>query len=69
MLIIAATDNDTVNTQVFEAAEQHNIFVNVVDDQPKCRFIFPLSWIEIQSPLPFPVQELRRYWLADYGKS
>lgn len=41
MLIIAATDNDTVNTQVFEAAEQHNIFVNVVDDQPKCRFIFP----------------------------
>ncbi|MEO2267713.1 siroheme synthase CysG [Pseudoalteromonas sp. YIC-656] len=41
MLVIAATDNDEVNAQVHQAAEQRNIFVNVVDDQPKCSFIFP----------------------------
>nr|WP_216628428.1 siroheme synthase CysG [Pseudoalteromonas caenipelagi] len=41
MLVIAATDNDTVNNQVFELANERNIFVNVVDDQPKCTFIFP----------------------------
>lgn len=41
MLVIAATDSDHVNSDVFEQAEQHNLFVNVVDDQPKCTFIFP----------------------------
>ncbi|MFY8274423.1 siroheme synthase CysG [Pseudoalteromonas sp. SSDWG2] len=41
MLVIAATDNDIVNAQVHDAAQQRNIFVNVVDDQPKCSFIFP----------------------------
>ena len=41
MLVIAATDSDQVNSDVFEQAEQHNLFVNVVDDQPKCSFIFP----------------------------
>ncbi|CCQ11520.1 Siroheme synthase / Precorrin-2 oxidase [Pseudoalteromonas luteoviolacea B = ATCC 29581] len=41
MLVIAATDNDQVNAEVFAAAEAKNIFVNVVDDQPKCSFIFP----------------------------
>jgi uroporphyrin-III C-methyltransferase/precorrin-2 dehydrogenase/sirohydrochlorin ferrochelatase len=41
MLVIAATDNDAVNQAVFESAEAQNIFVNVVDDQPKCSFIFP----------------------------
>jgi uroporphyrin-III C-methyltransferase/precorrin-2 dehydrogenase/sirohydrochlorin ferrochelatase len=41
MLVIAATDIEAVNHQVFELANQHNIFVNVVDDQPKCSFIFP----------------------------
>jgi uroporphyrin-III C-methyltransferase/precorrin-2 dehydrogenase/sirohydrochlorin ferrochelatase len=40
-LVIAATDSDTVNKAVFEAANNKNIFVNVVDDQPKCSFIFP----------------------------
>lgn len=40
-LIIAATDLESVNKAVFDTAEAHNIFVNVVDDQPKCRFIFP----------------------------
>ncbi|TQF72367.1 siroheme synthase CysG [Pseudoalteromonas luteoviolacea] len=41
MLIIAATDNEAVNKAVFDAANNQNIFVNVVDDQPKCGFIFP----------------------------
>ncbi|WP_440056180.1 siroheme synthase CysG [Pseudoalteromonas sp. T1lg65] len=41
MLVIAATDIDAVNAQVAELAEANNIFVNVVDDQPKCSFIFP----------------------------
>lgn len=41
MLVIAATDNETVNQAVFDAANAQNIFVNVVDDQPKCGFIFP----------------------------
>nr|WP_181447821.1 MULTISPECIES: siroheme synthase CysG [Pseudoalteromonas] len=41
MLVIAATDIDSVNKDVFELANARNIFVNVVDDQPKCSFIFP----------------------------
>ena len=41
MLVIAATDLEDVNAQVFELADARNIFVNVVDDQPKCSFIFP----------------------------
>lgn len=41
LLVIAATDNDDVNAAVFEAANQRNILVNTVDDQPKCGFIFP----------------------------
>ncbi|MDB2355927.1 siroheme synthase CysG [Pseudoalteromonas sp.] len=41
MLVIAATDNDAVNNTVFELANAKNVFVNVVDDQPKCTFIFP----------------------------
>lgn len=40
-LVIAATDNEAVNQAVFDAAEAQNLFVNVVDDQPKCSFIFP----------------------------
>lgn len=41
MLVIAATDINAVNEAVFDAANERNIFVNVVDDQPKCTFIFP----------------------------
>ncbi len=41
MLVIAATDRDEVNNNVFELANARNLFVNVVDDQPKCTFIFP----------------------------
>ncbi|WP_405602725.1 MULTISPECIES: siroheme synthase CysG [unclassified Pseudoalteromonas] len=41
MLVIAATDRDEVNNNVFELANARNVFVNVVDDQPKCTFVFP----------------------------
>lgn len=41
LLVIAATDNDTVNAAVYDAATARNMLVNTVDDQPKCGFIFP----------------------------
>lgn len=41
LLVIAATDDEQVNQAVYQAAEARQILVNTVDDQPKCRFIFP----------------------------
>ncbi|MEQ4530340.1 MAG: siroheme synthase CysG [Mixta sp.] len=40
-LVIAATDDSALNAQVFTAANQRRLLANVVDDQPKCSFIFP----------------------------
>ncbi|WJV61783.1 siroheme synthase CysG [Pectobacteriaceae bacterium CE70] len=40
-LVIAATDDTELNAVVFDAANRHQLLVNVVDDQPKCSFIFP----------------------------
>ena len=40
-LVIAATDDSVLNARVFDAANQRYRLVNVVDDQPKCTFIFP----------------------------
>jgi uroporphyrin-III C-methyltransferase/precorrin-2 dehydrogenase/sirohydrochlorin ferrochelatase len=40
-LVIAATDDATVNRRVFDAANARHRLVNVVDDQPLCSFIFP----------------------------
>ncbi|WNN43511.1 MULTISPECIES: siroheme synthase CysG [Winslowiella] len=40
-LVIAATDDSALNARVFEAASQRHLLANVVDDQPKCSFIFP----------------------------
>ncbi|MEE3652369.1 MULTISPECIES: siroheme synthase CysG [unclassified Brenneria] len=40
-LVIAATDDAELNAAVSEAANQRHLLVNVVDDQPKCSFIFP----------------------------
>ena len=40
-LVIAATDDNALNAQVFDAANARHKLVNVVDDQPKCSFIFP----------------------------
>jgi len=40
-LVIAATDDSELNARVFDAANQRHLLANVVDDQPKCSFIFP----------------------------
>ncbi|VFS49094.1 Siroheme synthase [Budvicia aquatica] len=40
-LVIAATNNSTLNAQVFQAANQRRRLVNVVDDPARCSFIFP----------------------------
>ncbi|MGM3192623.1 siroheme synthase CysG [Dickeya dadantii subsp. dieffenbachiae] len=48
-LVIAATDDAALNATVFEEANRRQLLANVVDDQPKCSFIFP-SLID-RSPL------------------
>ncbi|CRH30551.1 siroheme synthase CysG [Pantoea ananatis] len=40
-LVIAATDDNALNAQVYDEANACHKLVNVVDDQPKCSFIFP----------------------------
>jgi len=40
-LVIAATDDSALNGLVYEAANRRHLLANVVDDQPKCSFIFP----------------------------
>lgn len=40
-LIIAATNNQTVNKEIFEEAQQRGILVNVVDDPVLCTFFAP----------------------------
>ncbi len=40
-LVIAATDDDDLNALVHQAATAQQIWVNTVDDQSKCEFIFP----------------------------
>lgn len=40
-LAISATDDRSVNAQVWEEAQERNIPVNVVDDTPHCNFIAP----------------------------
>jgi uroporphyrin-III C-methyltransferase/precorrin-2 dehydrogenase/sirohydrochlorin ferrochelatase len=49
MLVIAATNDRSVNRQVSELARTHNIPVNVVDDPELCSFIMPA--IMDRSPL------------------
>ncbi|HDH9217894.1 TPA: uroporphyrinogen-III C-methyltransferase [Escherichia coli] len=41
MLVIVATDDSELNQQVYFDAQARHIFVNVVDSQPQCSFIFP----------------------------
>ncbi|TKI08837.1 siroheme synthase CysG [Martelella alba] len=40
-LVIAATNDPALNAEVSAAADKRCLLVNVVDDQPKCSFIFP----------------------------
>ncbi|PKB81798.1 MAG: hypothetical protein BZY88_05725 [SAR202 cluster bacterium Io17-Chloro-G9] len=40
-LAVAATNVRSVNQQIFQEAERHNVLLNVVDDTPLCTFIAP----------------------------
>lgn len=40
-LVIAATDDSALNAEVYRCADARQILANVVDDQPRCSFIFP----------------------------
>lgn len=40
-LVIAATNDTVLNAAVFAAADKRHLLANVVDDQPRCSFIFP----------------------------
>ncbi|MBN7122529.1 siroheme synthase CysG [Erwinia billingiae] len=40
-LVIAATDDGELNARVYHDATERQMLANVVDDQPKCSFIFP----------------------------
>jgi len=40
-LVIAATDDDVVNKQVYDYAKAHNVLVNVADNPELCDFILP----------------------------
>jgi uroporphyrin-III C-methyltransferase / precorrin-2 dehydrogenase / sirohydrochlorin ferrochelatase len=49
VLVVAATDDVAVNDAVSVAARERGVLVNVVDDGPRCTFIFPA--IVDRSPL------------------
>lgn len=40
-LVYSTTDNPEVNKNVYGEAEEHNIFINAVDDPENCSFIVP----------------------------
>ncbi|TXE33219.1 uroporphyrinogen-III C-methyltransferase [Serratia marcescens] len=40
-MAIAATDDNALNAAVFAEADKRRVLANVVDDQPRCSFIFP----------------------------
>ncbi|MCL1910743.1 MAG: bifunctional precorrin-2 dehydrogenase/sirohydrochlorin ferrochelatase [Leptospirales bacterium] len=41
MLVFSATDDPDINKAVFEEADELNILINAVDDQPNCSFFVP----------------------------
>jgi siroheme synthase-like protein len=40
-LVVAATDDQSVNARVFEEADRRGLLVNVVDDPARCTFLVP----------------------------
>ncbi|MBQ9674211.1 MAG: bifunctional precorrin-2 dehydrogenase/sirohydrochlorin ferrochelatase [Ruminococcus sp.] len=40
-MVITATDDNALNSHIFELCTAKNILVNTVDDRDKCGFIFP----------------------------
>jgi precorrin-2 dehydrogenase/sirohydrochlorin ferrochelatase len=43
-LVIAATNNTTVNHKIYTDAERRGLFANVVDDLDYCRFVAPARY-------------------------
>ena len=39
--VITATDDKTLNKEIYNSCEENNIPVNTVDDKDNCSFIFP----------------------------
>ena len=68
-LAIAATDDNALNAAVFAEADKRRVLANVVDDQPRCSFIFP-SIID-RSPLVVAVSSSggRRCWRGCCAKA
>jgi len=44
LLVISATDDETVNRTVFAEARERSILMNAVDDPPNCSFIVPSTY-------------------------
>lgn len=40
-MVISATDDNHLNTHIFNLCKSKNILINTVDDKEKCGFIFP----------------------------
>lgn len=68
-LVIAATNNDAVNQQVYQAANARQTFCNVVDSPQQASFIMP-SIID-RSPIMVAISSgaKPRFWRASYAKS
>lgn len=68
-LVIAATNNDAVNQQVYQAANARQTFCNVVDSPQQASFIMP-SIID-RSPIMVAISSGAKplFWRASYAKS
>lgn len=40
-MVISATNDNSLNTHIFELCQENNILINTVDDKDNCGFIFP----------------------------
>ena len=40
-MVISATDDNSLNSHIFELCQKNNILINTVDNKEKCGFIFP----------------------------
>jgi precorrin-2 dehydrogenase / sirohydrochlorin ferrochelatase len=75
VLVIAATDNRSVNDAVVEAARARGVLVNVVDAPEECDFYVPASiqrgglqiTVDTQGTCPALSKRLRRQLEAEFG--
>lgn len=78
-IVIASTDNNNVNAQIFKDCSKRNILVNVVDDPINCNFIVPAKirrgdlTISVSTNGKSPVlskqikEELEKHYDESYG--